>query len=333
MEPVTASPGQPPTQERLATQGAMPPPPPVAPAARRHRVLKAVVLVVGTLIVMAVAGAVLQPSDGTFLAEDFDSGTTQFSTDSDRLVDLTVEDGAYHIAIKDPTAPQIARFVFSSARHAFRFEADVSVEGEGGWGAGVGCWAGDSAYVFTMLDTGEVVLIETLSDATGERQFVTEPTTVDTIGRSTEPIRLRIDCIGGGTDPTIVSGWVNGQPIVSIADPDGYDSFMAVGIFAFAGEAGTEFRVDNVVGAEDRPEPAVSPVVLPISEEPIVQRSTPVTVSAACDAVFADARESSDARPLRPRGGHHRHGRSSGVRHDGRGSGGVGRVLRTGWGR
>ncbi len=289
----TAGPGQPPTQESGATQEAIPPPPAEGSTRRRrHRVWKAIVIVVGTLIALAAAGAVLQPGDGTFLVENFDSDTIQFTTDSDRVVEQTVEDGAYHIEIKDPTAPQYSRFVFRSTRDAVRFEADISGSGEGGWAAGVGCWAGDSAYVFAMFDSGDVVLLE-LGDG---RRSMTEPTMVDSILQPTEPTRLRIDCVGGGAEATIVSGWVNGEPIVSVADPGGWDSFMAVGIFAFAEEAGTSFRVDNVIGVEDRPEAGVSPVP-PITREPFMPTaaSASIVVSDRCDAVFADAKTSYDA--------------------------------------
>jgi hypothetical protein len=124
----------------------------------------------------------------------------------------------------------------------------------------VGCWSGDSAYLFVLLGDGTVGLLETVSESTGDRRPLTDAIATDSIRPPGEPNRLRIDCVGGGVEPTIVSGWVNGQPVASVAVPDGYDSFVAVGFFMGSETSGTEFVVDDVIAAAERPSPATSPV-------------------------------------------------------------------------
>jgi hypothetical protein len=51
--------------------------------------------------------------------------------------------------------------------------------------------------------------------------------------------------VGGDREPTIVSGWVNGEPILSVAVSDGYDSFNAVGFWVASETDGVEFVVDE----------------------------------------------------------------------------------------
>src|SRR5687768_15764488 len=70
------------------------------------RVLAAVAAVT---VALAVVGAVARvPEEGRteLLRKDFGPGEQpSFSTDTDRMVDLAVVDGAYRISIKDPSAP------------------------------------------------------------------------------------------------------------------------------------------------------------------------------------------------------------------------------------
>ena len=93
----------------------------------------------GLLVSLTVVGVVLEgtASDrggSVLLEEDFGSSAPAFSTDSDRTVDLSVEGGAYRIWIKDPTSPQIARYVFAHTQPGVRFEATITTEAtEGGW--------------------------------------------------------------------------------------------------------------------------------------------------------------------------------------------------------
>lgn len=217
------------------------------------------VIVVSTVLVQL---AEKDGSGGVLLRESFSSGSAEFSTDSDRLVDLSVADGMYRILIKDASAPQLIRHLWERSYDGFRFEATITqVAGpEEEVLSSVGCWAGNSAYLLIMAPSGEVGILETISESTGERRLLTDLIQADAARPRGEPNRLRIDCVGGGIEPTIVSGWVNGEPVVTLSVPDGYDSFNGVGFWIASETDGAEFRVDDVVAAAERPAPAMSPV-------------------------------------------------------------------------
>lgn len=254
------------------------------------RVLAAVAAVT---VIVAVVGAVAFRSTRettVLLREDFGpGGEPSFSTDTDRLVDLAVVDGEYRISIKDPRSPQAMRYVFDHTHDGLRFEADLSVAGDEMWVASIGCWAGDGAYLFGVISTGEVAVLESISEARGERVWLTDQIRTDALA-PTGPDRLRIDCVAGGAEPTIVTGWVNGIPVASVAVPDGYDSFNAVGFWVGAERAGTVFTADNVVVAAERPRPGLTPDA-PIDDGSVAEEQSPAT----CGEVFARAKEAFDA--------------------------------------
>jgi hypothetical protein len=52
--------------------------------------------------------------------------------------------------------------------------------------------------------------------------------------RLTAPTRLRLDCQGGGTGPTIITGYVNGIRVASATDTNGFESFHGLGVTASA---------------------------------------------------------------------------------------------------
>ena len=242
-----------------APTGDLPPAPP-----RRRRTLRTVLITVGvTLAVLTAIGFVAAPTGGELFAEDFDDEPIEFSTDSDRTVDLRVEDGAYRIELKDARAPQLARHVFTHSYDGLSFEAtvthpdDVATEAA----ASIGCWAGESAYLFVTLPDGRAGLVETISESRGERRELTDLIDVDGARAAGRPNRLRIECVGGRDGgPTTVSGYVNDEPVVSIEIDDGYDSFDAIGFFMATSTDGTTFTVDDVVVRAERPEPGLSPV-------------------------------------------------------------------------
>jgi len=236
---------------------------PSEPSGRRRKPLL-IGIVIGALVtfaVLAVIGFLAAPSgSGILFEEDFSSNEPVFTTDSDRLVDQSVVDGEYRILIRDASAPQIVRHVFAHTHDGLRFEASVTLPGPTEVAFSVGCWNGDSSYLFVLLGSGEVGLIETVSESRAERRSLTDVIATDAVRPAGEPNRLRIDCVGGGREPTLVSGWVNGEPVISVAVPQGYDSFNAVGFFLGSETDGVEFLVDDVVAAGERPAPATSPV-------------------------------------------------------------------------
>lgn len=234
--------------------------PPLPPPRRRHRVLETIGVIAIVLVGLGVVGAIIGPGDDVIFREDFDSDEVGFSTDSDRFVDLSVVDGEYQVTIKDGSVPQLVRHVFDHTHDGLSLEATIVHPAEAGEDtfASVGCWAGDSAYQLMMAPDGDVGLLETVSESTGERLALTELTPSAAARPAGQPNRLRIDCVGGGKDATVVSGYVNGEAMLSVAIPEGYDSFNAVGFFLTAAD-GARFTIDDVMASEERPEPGMSP--------------------------------------------------------------------------
>jgi hypothetical protein len=237
------------------------PSPPDRTNRRRPLVIGLVVGAIAVFAALAAIGFLVAPTESEIvLEEDFSSDEPEFTTDSDPHVDQTVSGGAYHILIKDASSPQLTRHIFDHSYDAFRFESTVTLRGPRDVVFSVGCWSGNSAYVLALAGDGEMGLIETVSESTGERRPLTRGTTTEALRPVGEPNRLRIDCVGGGSEPTVVSGWINGAPVLSVSVSDGYDSFNAVGFFIGSGTDGAEFVVDDVVAVAERPRPAKSPV-------------------------------------------------------------------------
>ena len=105
---------------------------------------------------------------------------------------------------------------------------------------------------------GDVGFVETSGEFGSERRLLAHVVATD--ASRWGPSRLRIDCVSDGSGPTMVSGYLNGEPVGSIAVPDGHASFDAVGFFVVASSEGTAYRIDDVVAAAGRPAPAMSPV-------------------------------------------------------------------------
>jgi hypothetical protein len=244
-----------------APRAAETPPP---PAPKRRRWLEVVGAIAIALVALAGLGYLVEPdagTDGVVFEEDFAQEPYGLSTDSDRFVELAVVDERYRVTIHDGTGPQLARHVFSHTYDAVSLEASVTHPTDMGDSAfaAVGCWAGDSSYLLLLSSGGEAGLLETISESTGERRPLTELEAQDAARPAGEPNRLRIECVGGGTRPTLVSGYLNGEPIFSVAVPDGYDSFNAVGFLLVAEDSG-RFWIDDVVARNERRSPSLSPV-------------------------------------------------------------------------
>jgi hypothetical protein len=127
--------------------------------------------------------------------------------------------------------------------------------------ASIGCWTGESAYLFVAAPNGDVGIVETISESRGERRELTDLIPVDGMRSAGQVNRLRIECVGGRDGgSTTVSGYVNDEPVVSVEIDDGYDSFDAIGFFMAASTDGATFTVDDVVVTAERPEPGLSPV-------------------------------------------------------------------------
>jgi hypothetical protein len=177
------------------------------------------------------------------------------------ISELRMEDGEYVFEVKEANTPMHSRHVFTNSHKSLTFEAtavhptDVGEESA----AALGCWAGDAGYLFLTSPNGEAVVIGTRSE-TGEIGDFTEPVVMDAARPAGQPNELRLECLGGeGREPTIVSGYVNDEPVVSVSIPNGYDSFDAIGFWVLAGDP-TTFTFDDVLVTAERAEPGLSPI-------------------------------------------------------------------------
>jgi len=282
----------PPASTAAAPDHALPPPP---SARGRRRVLLALAITAAVVAAMIPIGLVVRDdirNEDVLLSEDFESGEPEFSTDSDRLVDLSVVDGVYRVTFRDARSPQLVRHIFTRSHDGLSLRATVvhPADATDDVLSAAGCWAGDSGYLFALSSDGEAGIIEVVSESTGERVDLAGPIAADAARPPGEPNRLRIDCVGGGKDPTVISGYVNGDPIVSVAVPVGYDSFNAVGFFLVSAKDGSVITIDDVIASAERPAPGMSPI--PPIQSPSAE---PAGFSSGCGEVFADARTAADA--------------------------------------
>ena len=192
----------------------------------------------------------------------FDPGEeTVFVTESDQYVDLFIEGGRYHIHTKNDSPCQAARTVFPVAYPDVRFEATMTQVADTGGEAlhAVGCWNGDAGYLLQVSSSGEVAIVDSVSTISGVQRLLYGPELVKTLRPVGQANRLRIDCLGGGTEPTLVSGWVNGVPIATVEVPDGIDGFPAVGFWAGSETGELDVEVDDWLWVAERQEPSLVP--------------------------------------------------------------------------
>lgn len=252
----------------------VPVPPPPFPGPGRRRAWWTVAVIAAVIAVLGVVAALLGDAPDTetvrqvgassspqlLFEEDFSDPSDQsFSLDVDQQISLSYTDGYYRMLIKQPSSHS-ARHIFEQPVGSLRFEATVT--GMSGADSnsliGVGCWSGNHSYVFAVSPAGRSFLIEpkTQEEPEGTAFAMTEiePWQLQADNR------LRIDCEGGGSRPTIVTGWANGEPVLSISVPDGLDSFEAGGFSMGTYEADTEYRADDVVAYAERPTPPIPPI-------------------------------------------------------------------------
>jgi hypothetical protein len=239
----------------------VPVPPPLAPP--RRRTLRTVLITVaGTIVALGVIGILFGPRiSGELLAEDFGSEPFGFSVESDPISDLRIEDEAYVFEVMEANTPMVTRHVFPNSHKGLTFEATVVHPADVGEeaAAALGCWAGNAGYLFVTSPHGEAAVIGTRGE-TGQIGELTDMIPIDNARPAGEPNELRLECVGGeGREPTIVSGYVNGEPVVSVSIPNGYDSFDAIGFWVMAGDP-TSFTFDDVLVTAERPGPGLSPI-------------------------------------------------------------------------
>lgn len=216
-----------------AAVSAYPPPPPPARFGRRRVLLVlgiavAIVLGVGTF---AVVTDVVFTND--LLDAEFRDGSDPFVTgeNDDYVIDLV--DGTYRIRSRTGSESPARSFArFPRRAYLVDMSADVvSVSGESQFG--IGCWHStrNDGYVLIARSGGGVSISrtdETESGWEGRRLATNEDVVVPT-----QNVSLMLSCRTAlvGSSVTVI-GFVDGQEVISVTDPDGYDGFEA-GVLVF----------------------------------------------------------------------------------------------------
>lgn len=219
---------------------------------------------VGAATLLLVACSAESTESGVLLDSDFGEGNdVPFALDRDRFLETEVENGEMVVRINDPQSPHLIRHLFNRSYEAVAFEASIGVDAsqDGFTLLSIGCWNADAGYLVVFLSdgrSGEVLLMEVISEKTGERIPLVEPESTDLMDTA-DLNRLRIDCVGGGSESTVVSAWVNDVPLFAVmVDGDlGLDAFSGVGFWL--GGDGVEYRIDDVKAVAERRDPPFEP--------------------------------------------------------------------------
>jgi hypothetical protein len=189
-------------------------------------------------------------------ADDFEGSYGYFFQETGRGVDLSYTGGEYRVRVVDAYYPRIMRTFLDDAQPAVRVEATLRfpVGTHQHTIAGVGCWGGPGAYQLVLAPGGEAVLLEVVSENTGERRLLTEDVQTEATPLR-GPVPLRLDCVGGGRGETAVVGWVGNEQVGAVGIPGGLDNWNGPGFVVYAAENGTEVRFDDFSARTDTGEP------------------------------------------------------------------------------
>lgn len=202
--------------------------------------------------------------DQTILANDFNDGTGDWPADSDNFVTLEYVDGGYRFLINDPSQPHSSSAHFTDISvPGLSLEADVTERvGPTTVQEALGLWclrSVDVGYLFAVQANGDYAIVKTPGASTGSGTVLTSGTNASAGWVLGQTKHLRIECWGGGEDPTAITGFVDDLEVAEVLDPEGYDSFSGIGLFLSTSERGTDVLWDNVLArrissaSEDHP--------------------------------------------------------------------------------
>jgi hypothetical protein len=218
------------------------------------------------LVVLAGMVTMFASASGVLVADDFEGTEGSFVQHSDPYVDLSYDRGEYRVLVLDAMHPQFMRSILRQAYPAVRIEATVRFPtgAHKDTYAGVGCWGGPGGYQLVVSPAGEAFLVEVVSEETGERRQLTGGVQTEAWPLE-DPVRLRLDCVGGGRGDTAVMGWVANEPVGAVGVPQGLDNWNGPGFVVYATEDGTEVRFDDFSARTDTrsPRELVPPIEMP----------------------------------------------------------------------
>lgn len=204
--------------------------------------------VAGAFMAMLIVFSVNLALTHDLVHEDFSTSEGAFGSGSNQTHSFAVEDGAYVITSLIDDAG--AGFAYANlARKAYALTADVDVvdvpEGATAF-LGLGCASPAAAdgYYLTLGATGTGAILSRLNEGNlGSPTILAIDESAD-VG----PIRhMRLECVQVPfTDAVEVTGFVNGQLILTGRDEQGLDGFDSVVLHFAAADAGAQAVFDNV---------------------------------------------------------------------------------------
>jgi len=213
----------------------LPPPPAVTPARRSKRwpwVLAGGGGVVVVLAILTVIGLVAQ-LNSPLVDDNLNSGDGPFVAERDSLVTLEHADGGYRMLLAEGNSgPQMARSYWAPTVRSVRVEVTASVRGDAPEESfvGVACVAAGAIYALYIGVKGDSAIVRADVGKKTEILASSPPRSA----RLTSPVRLRLDCRGGGNGPTELTGYIDGAEVASAKDVESFESFGAIGVLAFA---------------------------------------------------------------------------------------------------
>lgn len=181
------------------------------------------------------------------------SGDCEWAEEEQDSLSIACRDGEYRILLDGSKVNQSQAFyrVLDAPARSVNVEADVLVrafpepqQSEAYEFHGIACWASvdpGRGYLFLIDPSASEFGIAKMDE--GGLSFLIDRTSdaVDGIG---ETNRIGADCrpTQGGVDLTMS---VNGEQVWATVDPNGFEPFEAVGLYADSTKSGTDLRYDN----------------------------------------------------------------------------------------
>lgn len=186
------------------------------------------------------------------LADDFSDPTTSLWSPGDaRGTTVGERDGAYRISVNRPNSGAASAAILPVSAAGISVASDVRqlTSTQAPEVAVVSCIVGSGrgvSYDFAVnADIGYYAITKVSEDGAHMLEQGRRPGVIRGLGRLN---RVRGECSSRGHGrATTVRLFVNGKPLLSIRDENGFGNFAGVGLFVYSKAGGTTAEFDNVV--------------------------------------------------------------------------------------
>jgi hypothetical protein len=182
--------------------------------------------------------------------DDFSNELTGWGTERTSDYSFGYLDGEYRIQVKRPGQHRYWVRWTSHRFPAVSVEVDARLESGGGPGAelGVTCVVHGNpidAYVFLIEPETSTYEILKISGGEAPLQLLSGPGGAILAGPATN--RIQGECVGQPDGSAALLFRVNGQVVALELDPNGFDGFIGIGMFASALLEDVDARFDNLL--------------------------------------------------------------------------------------